>query len=63
MEKEKDTLLAQLANLTLKMDIPHFRKQDVKWLLKNLSVRNKQHENFNKAMEIIIQLNKMGVFR
>jgi hypothetical protein len=60
---DKDLLLLQLANLTVDMDIPKFRKTDIKWLQRNLGVRNSKNENFDKAIEIITKLAKMGVSR
>ncbi len=60
---DKDLLLAQLANLTVDMDIPKFRKTDIKWLQRNLGIRNAGHENFEKAIEIITKLARMGVSR
>jgi len=54
-------LLEQLRVLTAGMDLPTFRKEDPKWLLKNLAVRNAEHPNFSKAKELSESLVKMGL--
>lgn len=49
MEKELQSILKT-------MDVPAFRTTDNKWLLRNLAVRNKEHPQFKRAMEIIVSL-------
>lgn len=56
LKKEFDIL----ESLTKKMDVPIFRRQDVRWLVKNLEKRNSSHENFNEAMRIVQNLNNIG---
>ena len=53
--------LQRLEELTSKMDVPVFRRNDVFWLARNLAVRNAKHDNFEEANEIISTLSKMGV--
>jgi len=48
MEKELQEILND-------MDVPKFRRNDLKWLVRNLGVRNSNHSKFPRAMEIIIQ--------
>lgn len=59
--ENKDVLIAQLRNLTNNMDVPAFRKTNVRWLLKNLMIRNSEHPDFNKTIELLQKLNKMGI--
>jgi hypothetical protein len=35
------------------MDVPEKRKTDLAWLSRNLFIRNKNHPQFNKAIELI----------
>lgn len=37
------------------MDVPSARRQDDRWLLRNLAIRNADHENFEEAMRLIRQ--------
>lgn len=39
-----------------KMDVPEQRKTDFGWLNRNLGVRNKEHPDFERAMQIIKSL-------
>lgn len=61
MKDSTKKLLEQLRELTAGMDLPSFRKEDPKWLLKNLAVRNADHPNFSKARELSKELVKMGL--
>jgi len=54
-------LKAKLENLTKIMDVPCFRYSSVKWLSKNLQIRNKNHPNIDEALLILRELNKLGV--
>jgi hypothetical protein len=38
------------------MDVPEQRKTDWGWLNRNLDVRNKEHPDFERAMQIIKSL-------
>ena len=57
----KEELMKEMTKLVSKMDVPSFRKEDPFWLNRNLSIRNANHPNFDKAMKVISQLVKMGV--
>lgn len=61
MKDSTKQLLTQLRELTAGMDLPQFRREDPKWLLKNLGVRNADHPNFSKAAELAKELAKMGL--
>lgn len=50
--------LAEIEKLIAKMDLPIYRKavkhnDDARWLKNNLNVRNAQHKNYNKVMELL----------
>ena len=57
IEREK----AKLYEITSTMDIPDYRRDSVKWLARNMCIRNSGHPQFEAAMEIVTRLNKMGV--
>ena len=58
---ETTALLERLEELTKKMDVPVFRRRKPFWLLRNLSIRNKDHPNFPEAVDIAKILAKKGV--
>lgn len=41
-----------------KMNVPEGRKSDLGWLGRNLAIRNSNHPDFNRAMELIKELSK-----
>ena len=43
----------ELNRLLPTMDVPENRKTDIKWLQRNLGIRNCNHENFPMAIMII----------
>lgn len=43
----------KLYNLIIDMDVPEFRRRDVKWLNRNLGVRNHNHPNYPAAVSLI----------
>lgn len=45
----------RLQSLLESMDVPSARRQDNRWLLRNLAIRNAGHENFEEAMRLIRQ--------
>lgn len=49
----------EIERLIKNMNLPHFRKDctlsNVKWLLKNMGVRNKEHPNFERAQELMLE--------
>jgi len=56
--KEK---IDQLENLVKRMDVPVHHRRNIKWINKNLSVRNGSHPKFKEAMELVEQLVSHGV--
>ena len=61
MKETTKKLLEELFKATNGMDVPSFRKEDPKWLLKNLAARNSDHRNFSKAYELVKELVRMGL--
>jgi hypothetical protein len=61
MKEATKKLLEELFQATNGMDVPSFRKEDPKWLLKNLAARNADHRNFSKAYELVKELVKIGL--
>lgn len=51
---------AELRSILDTMEVPQYRKVDLKWLSQNLgtNIRNLTHKDFNRAMEIIRYLLK-----
>ena len=45
------------------MDVPLLRKNDLDWLKRNLSVRNRNHPDFFRAMRIIHDLTRKKVIK
>lgn len=43
----------RLAEILASMDVPEARKQDWRWLLRNLGIRNANHPDFNDAIILI----------
>lgn len=58
---DKQHLLERLDQLTRGMDVPVFRRQNPKWLLRNIGIRNGTHRNFPEALEIVKELVKRGL--
>jgi len=53
-EKEKDCgSIRELASILTDMDVPSMRMNDMRWLSRNLGVRNSKHPDFKRAMELI----------
>ena len=50
----------ELAEIFATMDIPEFRKEitasNVRWLLRNLRVRNAQHANINETINALKEI-------
>lgn len=46
----------ELQNILRSFDVPSFRKTNLPWLHKNLSVRNSSNSNYDKAIELIGEL-------
>lgn len=53
--------LSRLESLTRNMDVPVFRRTSIKWLARNLAIRNSDHPDFQEAMDVIKILDNMGV--
>jgi hypothetical protein len=52
------TTLSEIEKLISRMDLPTYRKtvkhnDDARWLKNNLGVRNANHKNYMKAMELL----------
>jgi hypothetical protein len=43
----------RLKSILSRMDVPETRKTDLRWLLRNLGIRNKNHPDFLEAMGLI----------
>jgi hypothetical protein len=43
----------ELADLLAGMDVPEQRKTDLRWLARNLAIRNGDHPNFEAAFVLI----------
>ena len=43
----------RLQEILSTMDIPELRKNDMRWLLRNMSVRNSKHPDFQEALMLI----------
>ena len=53
--------LVELEELVGKMDVPIFRRRSVRWLERNLAVRNASHPDFDKVMVLVRDLLSHGV--
>jgi hypothetical protein len=47
-----------LMNILNTMDVPENRKTDWNWLSRNLAIRNKDHKDFNLAIELLRKILK-----
>jgi len=54
----KILLLNELNNLTLSMDIPFARLNDLHWLMRNVQINNSNHRNTEKVIKICKLLTK-----
>lgn len=60
MNKE---LVAKLEKLVSDMDLPFYRKtikshDGLRWLVRNIGIRNLKHKNYESACEVLSQLLK-----
>jgi hypothetical protein len=62
MKAEIKAKVDELCRLTSKMEVPGTRRTSIIWLSKNLAVKNRNHPDFARAMELITELRKIGVF-
>lgn len=56
--KNREQVISQLAETIRGMDIPARRKElvqkeDLRWLARNLGIRNSEHPKFTTAMELL----------
>jgi hypothetical protein len=51
----------KLSGYLKSMDIPKFRKRDIRWLGRNLQVRNSDNKYFENSMNIIKKFLKNGI--
>ena len=59
--QKKTALMREIEGLIRDMDLPTNRKmilqkEDSRWLLRNMRIRNHNHPNFNKADELLKDL-------
>lgn len=55
------SLKAELLQITKSMDLPEYRRRNVRWLNKKISLRNSEHQQIDRAKEIIEQLLQHGI--
>lgn len=48
----------ELENILMHMDIPKLRIKDLNWLNRNLAINNSNHPDFEKAINLIKQIQK-----
>ncbi len=48
--------MENLSEFLIGMDLPEQRKTDLRWLFRNLSIRNHSHKNCEAAMKLIKKL-------
>ena len=58
MSSEYQQKLKEIEKLISKMELPDYRKSvkhndDARWLKNNLKVRNSEHKNYSKVIEIL----------
>lgn len=61
MQKHQEEMVVELKKLVKSMDVPEFRKKNVKWLRNNLHIKNEEHPNYTKVIELCDQLLSEGV--
>lgn len=50
---EFDSMWDELHNILMIMDVPEKRKDDIRWLGRNLGIRNGSNPKFKRADEIL----------
>ena len=60
MNTERKEAEDKLPSLIKGMDVPARRKEDVRWLARNLGVRNSEHPGFQDACSHITMMMKKG---
>jgi hypothetical protein len=61
LKAELADLLDELEQITRKLDVPLYRRRNVRWLERNLAIRNSGKPGFDRALEIIGELLQNGV--
>lgn len=61
MSAQVESKLDQLEEITKNMDIPAFRRRKVRWLSRNMGIRNSDHPQFAEAQALVKELIKQGV--
>lgn len=62
-QEEIQSLKNQLPRLLKGMDLPDYRKSDIRWLQRNIQVRNLEHKNFKDAFDTISKLHSIGIVK
>jgi len=60
LEEVKEDL-KQLEKLTRKMKLPAFRRIDIRWLEKKMTIKNSENKNFEKANVLVKKLYDQGI--
>ena len=58
--EEKQVLKEKLSKIINRFDVPMYRKKDIGWLTRNLSIHNSTNKFFPEAQEIIQTLYRSG---
>ena len=48
----------ELENILNTMDIPHVRKNDIGWLMRNIQINNSKHPDIDRALTLIKAISK-----
>jgi len=60
-EERGDDLWVELQELLIHMDVPPDRRDDLRWLSRNLGIRNRTHPYFLRVQEIIRELGTVNL--
>jgi len=61
IKSEREQLIEKLKLWLSDMDIPELRKNDLRWLNRNLAIRNQNNKNFLDAIQAIKLLLIVGL--
>lgn len=50
----------RLAEILETMDIPEQRKTDMRWLIRNIGIRNREHKDYEEAVSLIRESLRKG---
>lgn len=62
MEKATQEDREEFAEAVKDMDIPFGRRCDARWFIRNAPIRNAEHPNFPRAMELAKKITRYGSF-